>query len=51
MLLYVIILLILVVGGMTAKGKNEFFTDSLCPKNTSTINAIFSVSLFCSAFP
>ena len=48
MLLYVIILLILVVGGITAKGKNEFFADYLCPKNTSTINAIFSVLIFLS---
>ena len=48
MLIYVIILLILVVGGITAKGKNEFFADYLCPKNTSTVNAIFSVLIFLS---
>lgn len=46
MLIYIIILLILVVGGITAKGKNEFFEDYLCPKNTSTVNAIFSVLIF-----
>ncbi len=46
MLIYIIILLILVVGGITAKGKNEFFADYLCPKNTSTVNAIFSVLIF-----
>ncbi len=46
MLIYIIILLILVVGGITAKGKNEFFSDYLCPKNTATVNAIFSVLIF-----
>ncbi len=48
MLVFVIILLAFVVSGITAKGKNEFFADYLCPKNTATINAIFSVLIFLS---
>ena len=46
MLIYCIILLVLVVGGCTAKGKNEFFENYLCPKNTATVNGrTFKVAL------
>lgn len=48
MLIFVLGLVAVLCAGLTARGKNEFFEDYLCPKNTTTINAIFSVLIFLS---
>ncbi len=48
MIFFVLILAFIICSGLTAKGKNEFFSDYCSPKNTSTINAIFSVLIFLS---
>ena len=38
----------IIISGLNAKVKNEFFTDYCSPKNTSTANAVFSVLIFIS---
>lgn len=38
----------IIISGLSAKGKNEFFTDYCSPKNTSTANAVFSVLIIIS---
>lgn len=48
MIFFVIILIALMVGGMTAAKKGEFFEDYCSPQNTGTINGIFSVLIFLS---
>lgn len=48
MIAFIIILIAIIGAGMTAAKKDEFFTDYCSPKNTSTINAIFSVLIFLS---
>lgn len=46
MIFFIIILIALMVGGMTATKKGEFFEDYCSPQNTGTINGIFSVLIF-----
>ncbi len=48
MLLVVVIIIAIICAGMTAKGKNEFYEDYCSHKNTTTINAIFSILIFIS---
>lgn len=48
MLIVVIILIAIMCAGMTVKGKNEFFDDYCSHKNTTTVNAIFSILIFLS---
>lgn len=48
MIIFVLILVAIICSGLTASKKGEFFTDYMSPKNTSTINAIFSVLIFLS---
>lgn len=48
MIAFIILLLVVIGAGMTAAKKDEFFADYCSPKNTSTINAIFSVLIFLS---
>lgn len=48
MIIFVLILLAIICSGMTSAKKGEFFSDYMSPKNTSTINAIFSVLIFIS---
>ncbi|MBQ3084255.1 MAG: acyltransferase family protein [Clostridia bacterium] len=48
MLIFVIILIGILCAGMKLCGKNEFYEDYLCQKNTTTVNAIFSVLIFLS---
>lgn len=46
MILIIMILAMVMVSGMTAAKKNEFIPDYCSPKNTATINGIFSVLIF-----
>ncbi len=48
MLIFILILVAILCAGMKASGKNTFYADYLSPKNTTTINAIFSVLIFLS---
>ena len=48
MLVYIFILIAIICSGLTAAKKNEFFKDYCSPKNTATINGIFSVLIFLS---
>ena len=48
MLVFVLILVAIMCAGMKAAKKNEFFEDYCSPKNTNTINAVFSVLIFLS---
>ncbi len=48
MLIVVIILIAIMCSGMTACGKNEFYQNYCSQKNTTTVNAIFSVLIFLS---
>lgn len=48
MLVFVFILIALICSGLTVAKKNEFYPDYCSPKNTNTINAIFSVLFFLS---
>ena len=48
MLLVIVILIAIMCAGMTVKGKNEFFDDYCSHKNTTTVNAIFSILIFLS---
>lgn len=48
MILFVLVLAFLICSGLTVAKKDEFFKDYCSPKNTNTINAIFSVLIFLS---
>lgn len=48
MLVFVLILAFLICSGITVAKKDEFFSDYCSPKNTNTINAIFSILIFLS---
>lgn len=48
MLIFILALMTIIISGLNAKGKNEFYADYCSPKNTSTINAVFSVLIFIS---
>ncbi len=48
MLVFIIILVAIIFLGLTASKKGEFFKDYCSPKNTATINGIFSVLIFLS---
>ena len=48
MLIVLIILIAVMCSGMTACGKNEFYSDYCSHKNTTTVNAIFSILIFLS---
>lgn len=48
MLIFILILAMIIISGLNAKGKNEFYTDYCSPKNTATANAVFSVLIFLS---
>ncbi len=46
MVLFFVLLALIIVSGLNAKGRNEFYTDYCSPKNTATVNAVFSVIIF-----
>ena len=48
MIIFVLILVAIICSGLTVAKKGEFFGDYMSPKNTSTINAVFSVLIFLS---
>ena len=48
MLVFVFILIALICSGLSVAKKNEFYSDYCSPKNTNTINAIFSILIFLS---
>ncbi len=48
MIVFVLILVAIICSGLTVANKNEFYKDYCSPKNTSTINAIFSILIFLS---
>lgn len=48
MLVFILALMMIVLSGLNAKGKNEFYNDYCSPKNTTTANAVFSVLIFIS---
>lgn len=48
MIIFVLILFAIICSGLTVAKKNEFYSDYCSPKNTSTINAIFSILIFLS---
>lgn len=48
MLVFILALMMIILAGLNAKGKNEFYTDYCSPKNTTTANAVFSVLIFIS---
>ncbi len=48
MIVFVLILAFLICSGLTVAKQNEFFSDYCSPKNTNTINAIFSILIFLS---
>ena len=48
MIIFVLILVAIICSGLTVAKKGEFFGDYMSPKNTATINAIFSVLIFIS---
>lgn len=48
MIIFILILVAIICSGLTVAKKGEFFADYMSPKNTSTINAIFSVLIFIS---
>lgn len=48
MLVFIIIFVAIICSGLTASKKGEFFKDYCSPKNTATINGIFSVLIFLS---
>lgn len=48
MIVFVFILLVIILTGLKVAPKDEFFGDYLSPKNTATINGIFSVLIFLS---
>ncbi len=48
MIIFILILFAIICSGLTVAKKNEFYADYCSPKNTGTINAIFSVLIFLS---
>lgn len=48
MLVFIFILIALICSGLSVAKKNEFYSDYCSPKNTNTINAIFSILIFLS---
>lgn len=46
MIIFVFILLLIMFADIKAKGKNEYFDDYCGPKQTSTINGIFTILIF-----
>ena len=48
MLVFVFTLIVLICSGLSVAKKNEFYSDYCSPKNTNTINAIFSILIFLS---
>ena len=48
MIMVIAVLMAVICSGMTAAKKNEFIPDYCSPKNTATINGIFSVLIFLS---
>ena len=48
MIFFIIILIAIIGGGMTAAKKGEFFEDYCSPRNTGTINGIFSILIILS---
>ena len=48
MIIFIIILLAIMCSGLTAAKKDDFFRDYMAPKNTATVNAVFSVLIFLS---
>ena len=48
MLIFIIILLLIIFNGISAKGKNEFFDDYCARRQTSAINGIFAIIIFLS---
>lgn len=48
MLVFVLILAFLICSGLTVAKKDEFYSDYCSPKNTNTINAVFSILIFLS---
>lgn len=48
MIFFIVILIAIIISGMTAAKKGEFFEDYCSPRNTGTINGIFSILIFIS---
>ena len=48
MIFFIVILIAIIVSGTTAAKKGEFFEDYCSPRNTGTINGIFSILIFLS---
>ncbi len=48
MLVFIFIVIVLICSGLTVAKKNDFHKDYCSPKNTNTINAIFSILIFLS---
>ena len=48
MIIFVLILVAIICSGLTVANKNEFYSDYCSPKNTNTVNAIFSILIFLS---
>ena len=48
MLIFLLILAMIIISGLNVKGKNDFYEDYCSPKNTATVNAVFSVLIFLS---
>lgn len=48
MLFFIITLMMIIFTGISAKGKNEFFSDYCAPRRTTAINGIFTILVFLS---
>lgn len=48
MIFFIVILIAIIISGMTAAKKGEFFEDYCSPRNTGTINGIFSILIILS---
>ncbi len=48
MLIFLLILMAVICSGLTVAKKGEFYSDYCSPKNTGTINAVFSILIFLS---
>lgn len=48
MYVFIFVLIAIIVAGVTCAKKNEFYADYLAPRNTATINAVFSILIFLS---
>lgn len=48
MIVLILILVMIIINGITIKGKNDFFRDYCSQENTTTINSIFSILIFLS---